>query len=99
MELGRKEATFFGMPKLPLVQIPHHPSGGARPGEHAEDARIAIGPVRETLTDADIAERTERAGASAAEGPGRGVAHRADSAYVAARARIFARMVNDPRHR
>ena len=53
MELGRKEATFFGMPKLPLVQIPHHPSGGARPGEHAEDARIAIGPVRETLTDAD----------------------------------------------
>ena len=66
MELGRKEATFFGMPKLPLVQIPHHPSGGARPGEHAEDARIAIGPVREILTDADIAERTE-AGASAAE--------------------------------
>lgn len=56
MELGRKEATFFGMPKLPLVQIPHHPSGGARPGEHAEDARIAIGPVRETLTDADAAE-------------------------------------------
>ena len=53
MELGRKEATFFGMPKLPLVQIPHHPSGGARPGEHAEDARIAIGPVRDTLTDAD----------------------------------------------
>ncbi len=64
MELGRKEATFFGMPKLPLVQIPHHPSGGARPGEHAEDARIAIGPVRETLTDAgDPAE----AGASGAE--------------------------------
>jgi len=58
MELGRKEATFFGMPKLPLVQIPHHPSGGARPGEHAEDARIAIGPVRETLTDADTGERT-----------------------------------------
>ena len=58
MELGRKEATFFGMPKLPLVQIPHHPSGGARPGEHAEDARIAIGPVRENLTDADIGERT-----------------------------------------
>ena len=60
MELGRKEATFFGMPKLPLVQIPHHPSGGARPGEHAEDARIAIGPVRETLTDAG-----ERAAAGA----------------------------------
>ena len=66
MELGRKEATFFGMPKLPLVQIPHHPSGGARPGEHAEDARIAIGPVRETLTDADIAERA-KPGDSAAE--------------------------------
>ena len=56
MELGRKEATFFGMPKLPLVQIPHHPSGGARPGEHAEDARIAIGPVREALTDSDAGE-------------------------------------------
>ena len=56
MELGRKEATFFGMPKLPLVQIPHHPSGGARPGEHAEDARIAIGPVREILTDTDVGE-------------------------------------------
>ena len=58
MELGRKEATFFGMPKLPLVQIPHHPSGGARPGEHAEDARIAIGPVRETLTDAALRLRS-----------------------------------------
>jgi len=66
MELGRKEATFFGMPKLPLVQIPHHPSGGARPGEHAEDARIAIGPVRENLTDADIAERAG-SGAAVAE--------------------------------
>lgn len=66
MELGRKEATFFGMPKLPLVQIPHHPSGGARPGEHAEDARIAIGPVRENLTDADIGERAG-SGAAVAE--------------------------------
>ena len=66
MELGRKEATFFGMPKLPLVQIPHHPSGGARPGEHAEDARIAIGPVRETLTDAAIGEQV-KARASGAE--------------------------------
>ena len=50
MELGRKESTFFGIPRLPLVQIPHHPSGGARPGEHREDAEIAIGPVKETLT-------------------------------------------------
>lgn len=65
MELGRKEAVFFGMPKLPLVQIPHHPSGGARPGEHAEDARIAIGPVRETLTDAESGEPA-RAGATGA---------------------------------
>ena len=64
MELGRKEAVFFGMPKLPLVQIPHHPSGGARPGEHAEDARIAIGPVRDTLTDAGAGGRAA-AGASA----------------------------------
>ncbi len=67
MELGRKEATFFGMPKLPLVQIPHHPSGGARPGEHAEDARIAIGPVRENLTDADTGERAAGSGAAVAE--------------------------------
>lgn len=65
MELGRKEATFFGMPKLPLVQIPHHPSGGARPGEHAEDARIAIGPVRENLTDADVGERAGSGDAAA----------------------------------
>ena len=66
MELGRKEAVFFGMPELPLVQIPHHPSGGARPGEHRQDAEIAIGPVREILTDADAGEST-RAGASGAE--------------------------------
>lgn len=66
MELGRKEAVFFGMPQLPLVQIPHHPSGGARPGEHAEDARIAIGPVRESLTDAEAAAPA-RAGAAGAE--------------------------------
>jgi len=50
MELGKKEATFFGIPRLPLVQIPHHPSGGARPGEHRDDAEIAIAPVNETLT-------------------------------------------------
>ena len=34
MELARTEAKFFGQAKLPLVEIPHHPSGGARPGEH-----------------------------------------------------------------
>jgi hypothetical protein len=50
MELGKKEATFFGIPRLPLVQIPHHPSGGARPGEHRQDAEIAIAPVNESLT-------------------------------------------------
>ena len=66
MELGRKESVFFGMPELPLVQIPHHPSGGARPGEHRQDAEIAIGPVREILTDADAGE-SARAGASGAE--------------------------------
>lgn len=50
MELGRKEATFFGIPQLPLVEIPHHPSGGARPGEHREDAEIAVPAVEGTLT-------------------------------------------------
>jgi len=50
VELGRKEATFFGIPQLPLVEIPHHPSGGARPGEHREDAEIAIPGVEATLT-------------------------------------------------
>ena len=63
MELGRKEAVFFGVPELPLIQIPHHPSGGARPGEHRQDAEIAIGPVRQTLMDTEPA----RAGASGAE--------------------------------
>ena len=50
MALGRTEAKFFGMPQLPLVEIPHHPSGGARPGEHRADAEIAIGPVNAVLT-------------------------------------------------
>ena len=42
MELARTEAKFFGLSKLPLVEIPHHPSGGARPGEHRADAEGAI---------------------------------------------------------
>lgn len=50
MELARTEATFFGIPKLPLVEIPHHPSGGARPGEHRADAEGAIELVKERLT-------------------------------------------------
>ena len=66
MELGRKEAVFFGIPQLPLIQIPHHPSGGARPGEHREDAEIAIAPVREALTDAGGGEHVG-AGVSGAE--------------------------------
>ena len=66
MALGRKEAAFFSMPRLPLVEIPHHPSGGARPGEHRQDAEIAVGPVRETLTDAGAGER----GGAGADAPG-----------------------------
>jgi hypothetical protein len=50
MQLGRTEAKFFGMPDLPLVEIPHHPSGGARPGEHRADAQGAIGALGEELT-------------------------------------------------
>ena len=59
MELGKKEATFFGVPQLPLVQIPHHPSGGAREGEHREDAEIALATVNETLTEASGDEGRE----------------------------------------
>jgi hypothetical protein len=54
MELGRTEAKFFGVPRLPLVEIPHHPSGGAKPGEHRADAEIAVEPVNGTLTQAGI---------------------------------------------
>lgn len=50
MELARTEAKFFGLANLPLVEIPHHPSGGARAGEHRADADGAIEPVRRTLT-------------------------------------------------
>jgi hypothetical protein len=50
MELGRTEAKFFGMPSLPLIEIPHHPSGGARAGEHRADAEGAVDKVNETLT-------------------------------------------------
>ena len=49
MELARTEAKFFGLAKLPLVEIPHHPSGGAREGEHRADAEGAIGLVNELL--------------------------------------------------
>jgi hypothetical protein len=50
MELARTEAKFFGQAKLPLIEIPHHPSGGARPGEHRADAEGAIELVGKTLT-------------------------------------------------
>jgi hypothetical protein len=50
MELARTEAKFFGMANLPLIEIPHHPSGGARAGEHRADAEGAIETVRQALT-------------------------------------------------
>ena len=50
MELARTEAKFFGLAKLPLIEIPHHPSGGARAGEHRGDAEGAINLVGEKLT-------------------------------------------------
>jgi hypothetical protein len=50
MELGRTEAKFFGIARLPLVEIPHHPSGGARPGEHRADAEGAVEAVNAKLT-------------------------------------------------
>ena len=61
MQLARTEAKFFGMASLPLVEIPHHPSGGARPDfvqrqrfshglEHRADAEGAIESVGKTLT-------------------------------------------------
>jgi hypothetical protein len=49
MELARTEAKFFGLSKLPLVEIPHHPSGGARPGEHRADAEGAVDLVNDQL--------------------------------------------------
>jgi hypothetical protein len=50
MELGATEAKFFGIARLPLVEIPHHPSGGARPGEHRADAEEAVDAVNAKLT-------------------------------------------------
>jgi len=50
MELARTEAKFFGIAKLPLIEIPHHPSGGARPGEHRADAEGALESVNQHLT-------------------------------------------------
>ena len=50
MALARTEAKFFGLAKLPLVEIPHHPSGGAREGEHRADAEGAVELVRELLS-------------------------------------------------
>jgi hypothetical protein len=50
MELGRTEAKFFGFASLPLIEIPHHPSGGAKAGEHRADAEGAVDLVNAGLT-------------------------------------------------
>jgi hypothetical protein len=50
MELARTEAKFFAMARLPLIEVAHHPSGGARAGEHRADAEGAIELVGEKLT-------------------------------------------------
>jgi hypothetical protein len=50
MELGRTEAKFFGVSSLPLIEIAHHPSGGALPGEHRADAEGAVDKVNAALT-------------------------------------------------
>jgi hypothetical protein len=50
MELAKTEAKFFGLAALPLVEIPHHPSGGARAGEHRADAEGALELVGQQLT-------------------------------------------------
>ncbi|HSQ12978.1 MAG TPA: hypothetical protein VLM90_08165 [Candidatus Deferrimicrobium sp.] len=50
MALARTESKFFGLGKLPLVEVPHHPSGGARAGEHRADAEGAIDLVNSQLT-------------------------------------------------
>lgn len=47
--LARTESKFFGLANLPLVEIPHHPSGGALPGEHRADAEGAVELVGKTL--------------------------------------------------
>jgi hypothetical protein len=62
MALARTEAKFFGIAKLPLVEIPHHPSGGARPGEHRADAEGAVSLVNEQLTlGGAVAKKTQLA--------------------------------------
>ncbi len=53
MELARTESKFFGVAKLPLIEIPHHPSGGARPGEHRADAEGAVELVGKKLVLGD----------------------------------------------
>ena len=50
MELAKTEAKFFGISMLPLVEIPHHPSGGAKAGEHRADAEGALELVGQQLT-------------------------------------------------
>ena len=57
MELGRTEAKFLGLPSLPFIEVPHHPSGGARPGEHRADAEGAVDLVNEKLTLTALGKR------------------------------------------
>jgi hypothetical protein len=57
MELARTEAKFFGFADLPLVEVPHHPSGGAWPGEHRADAEGVVEAVSARLVSADPEKR------------------------------------------
>jgi hypothetical protein len=62
MELARTEAKFFGLSQLPLIEVPHHPSGGAREGEHRADAEGTIGLVGEKLTLGGQGQFRQKAG-------------------------------------
>jgi hypothetical protein len=45
-----------------LIEIPHHPSGGARPGEHRADAEGAVSLVNEQLMLGGRGLKNARAG-------------------------------------
>lgn len=62
MELARTEAKFFGLAQLPLIEVPHHPSGGAREGEHRADAEGAIRALGEKLTLRPSGQMSRRVG-------------------------------------
>ena len=50
MELAAPKRSSSASLNLPLVEIPHHPSGGAMPGEHRADAEGAVDKVGAKLT-------------------------------------------------